>query len=103
MKKVSNLEEMQKKAKHELKINSNRLLKECEEAEIPIFIAYFIPGEGYVYQGLLPEEIGTENVSSEYGRFTEFLKTCIGFNQADVKPIIKLNSSEDKAMDESEE
>lgn len=78
-------------AHHNIKITTNQLIKHCKNAEIPMFLTYYIPGTGYVYQGLFPEDIDTPNVESEFGRFVEFLKTCVKFNQEDYKPVIKLN------------
>ena len=38
----------------------------------------------------LPEEIDKPEVESEFGRFKEFLRTCMAFNKEDFKPTIKL-------------
>ncbi len=68
---------------HDLKILLNRVVKDCAENAIPIFIAFYSPNDGYVYNGVLPEEIDDEeiDVSSEYGKFFEFLRICIGYNK----------------------
>lgn len=63
---------------HEIKISANRLVREAGNAGIPIFVAYYSETEGYVFNGMLPEELGVE---SQYGKFNEFMRTCIGFNK----------------------
>lgn len=76
---------------HDIKILSNQLFKLCQENQIPFFLTYYHPAVGYQYNGLFPEEIDSENVSSEYFRFVEFLKIVVNFNKEDYKPIIKKN------------
>lgn len=66
---------------HDLKIQINKLVKECEDHGIPIFVAFYSDVEKYFFQGLMPEEIGTPEVASQYGKFDEFFKTCVGFNK----------------------
>lgn len=102
MDKITNAEDGLKQVKHDIKIGINRLLKDCEQAEIPIFLTYYLPGVGYVYHGLFPEEMQSEQLQSEYGRFSEFLKTCISFNKEDYKPVIKINSSRQDTAEERE-
>lgn len=89
---VSNEEELKGspvKRAHDVKIGVNNLVKIAEESNIPIFIAYYAPGKGYVYDGLFPEELEEEDLKSQYGKFMKFLKVCIDFNRQDYKPIIK--------------
>lgn len=74
--------------KHEAKIMTNQYIKKCQEMEIPVFVAYFIPGKGYQYNAYFPEEIGTQEIKSEYGKFNEFLRVCIDFNKEDYFPHI---------------
>lgn len=83
-----------KQAVHDMKIGINRVIKDAQEAEVPIFIAYYSPSQGYIYNALFPEEIGTKEAESEYGRFLDFLKTCVGFNREDYKPVIKVSKGE---------
>ncbi len=68
---------------HNLKILINQVVKDCDKNGIPIFIAFYSPNEGYVYNGVLPEEIVSDevDVSSQYGKFYAFLRTCIGYNK----------------------
>lgn len=68
---------------HELKIALNKLVREAGAAGIPIFTAYYSQDEGYVFNGMLPEEIGTDSVKSEYGRFDQFMRICLDFNKED--------------------
>lgn len=80
-------------ATHTIKIMTNQLIKECERAKVPVFVAYHVrdaKGRGkYQYNAVLPEEVG---VNSEYGKFQEFLKTCLGFNKEDyLSPEIREN------------
>lgn len=63
---------------HDLRININRMVKECGENDIPIFVAYYGEHEGWVYNAIFPEETSHEE---EYGKFTEFLATVIGWNK----------------------
>ena len=72
-------------ATHDIKITTSQLVRKCENAKIPCFVAYLVPGKGYQYNAVLPEEIGVE---SEYGKFQQFLKTCLDFNRADYFPSI---------------
>lgn len=71
---------------HDVKINTNRLVKLAEDCQIPIFVAYYDPHKGYQYDGVLPEEVKTEDVQGEYGRFIEFMRICINFNAEDQVP-----------------
>ena len=99
MKKITNLNETNdineiKKRAHQIKISSNQLVKLAEDSQIPIFVAYYDPQKGYQYNGVFPEELDAEDLASEYGRFYEFLRVCIGFNKADLMPQMK-KSEED--------
>lgn len=82
---------------HQIKISSNQLVKLAEDSQIPIFVAYYDPQKGYQYNGVFPEELDAEDLASEYGRFYEFLRVCIGFNKADLMPQMK--SSEEGLSD----
>lgn len=77
------------KRAHDVKIGVNSLIKTAEESKIPIFIAYYAPGKGYVYDGLFPEELEEDDLKEQYGKFFKFLQVCIDFNKKDYKPIIK--------------
>lgn len=79
------------KRSHAVKIEVNNLMKIAEENKIPIFISYYAPGKGYVYDGLFPEEIESPDLYEQYGKFMKFLKVCIDFNKDDYKPVIKSN------------
>ena len=73
------------KRTHDVKIEVNNLMKIANDSKIPIFVAYYAPGKGYIYDGLFPEEIED----------AEDLKVCIDFNKEDYKPIIKSIDSSD--------
>lgn len=74
---------------HELRININRMIKECEENDIPIFVAYLGEHEGWVYNAIFPEETSHDE---ETGKFTEFLATVIGWNkEKSLKQIVVRN------------
>lgn len=80
---------------HEAKIAINAFTKKFEELGIPVFIAAYT-GEsgkldGYVYDAVLPEEIGTEKCESQYQRFMQFIKVVIDFNKEDYMPYVKIN------------
>ena len=79
------------KRTHDVKIGVNNLVKIAEESKIPIFIAYYAPGKGYVYDGLLPQELESADLIDQYDRFWKFLQLCIDFNKDDYKPVIKSN------------
>ena len=76
---------------HEMHMRTKDLYRFCETHGIPIFIAYYLQNKGYQYKGLFPEEINTEEVLSEYGKFKQFLKVVIDFNEDYYKPQIKKN------------
>lgn len=82
------------KRSHAVKIATNQLVKIAEDNDIPIFIAYYDPSRGYQYNGIFPEEIGTPDIASQYDRFLEFLKVCIGFNKEDNIPTIRKKEEE---------
>lgn len=63
---------------HGLRININRIVKECEENGIPIFIAYLGEHEGWVYNAVFPEEVGE---TEEFGKFNDFLRIVIGWDR----------------------
>jgi hypothetical protein len=73
---------------HKIKILANQLVRECEIAKIPIFLSYYVPGKGYQYNALLPEEIG-EDMKGEYNKFKRFLQVCVDFNKEDYFPKIQ--------------
>lgn len=82
------------KRTHAIKIEVNSLMKIATEANIPIFVAYYAPGKGYVYDGMLPEELAADDLKEQYGKFMKFLQVCIDFNKADYKPVIKSNKED---------
>lgn len=63
---------------HNLRIQINRMVKECGENGIPIFTAYYGEHEGWVYNAIFPEEVGCEK---EYGKFNKFLAIVIGWDK----------------------
>lgn len=63
---------------HDLRINLNRIVKECGENGIPIFTAYYGEHEGWVYNAIFPEEVG---LLKEYGKFNKFLAIVIGWDK----------------------
>ena len=68
---------------HTLKISVNDMVKNAKENGVPMFIAYYSPTDGYVFNGVLPEEIINEDadVSSEYGKFNAFMRICMNYNR----------------------
>ena len=76
---------------HDAKIAMNALTKRFEALEIPMFVALYSGSEGYIYDAVLPEEIGKDSCSSEYGRFLKFLQVVIDFNKEDYIPIVKIS------------
>lgn len=87
--KVSNMDEKDSNnLNHNIKMAAKSFCRECENNNIPVFVAYYLPEKGYQYRATFPEEIGTPEVESEYGKFKEFLKVCIGFNKEDYFPHI---------------
>lgn len=84
---VGNIEEKPTNEQcHHINVEANRFCKECKDAEIPVFVAYYLPQKGYKYKSVFPEEIETNELKSEYGKFKEFLKVCIDFNKEDYLP-----------------
>ena len=73
---------------HKINMSAKKFYRECEDNNIPVFVSYYLPGKGYQYKAKFPEEIATPEVQSEYGKFKEFLKVCIGFNKEDYFPHI---------------
>ena len=74
---------------HDLRININRMVKECEENDIPIFIAYFGEHEGWVYNAILPEETSH---TEEYGKFNKFLAIVIDWDKEEELAQIKVRN-----------
>ena len=76
---------------HKIKIDATRVVRECKEAGIPIFLTYYVPPneeEGrkkgyYDYIAVLPPEIDDPSVQSETDRFNRFLETTLDFNKDD--------------------
>jgi len=81
---------------HEVKIAINTLMKKFEELGLPAFIAVYVGSEGkndgYLYDTVLPEEIGKDTCPSQYGRFLKFLQIVIDFNKEDYIPTISLKN-----------
>lgn len=63
---------------HDLRIQINRMVKECGENGIPIFTAYYGEHEGWVYNAIFPEEVGCDK---EAGKFNKFLAIVIGWDK----------------------
>ena len=74
---------------HKVLLAGKQFIKTAEEKGIPALAIYYIPGKGYKYQGILPQELENEEVSSEYDKFKEFLRLIIGFNKEDYLPPLK--------------
>lgn len=73
---------------HSINMAAKAFCRTCTEQNIPVFVCYYIPGKGYKYRATFPEEIDTPEVSSQFGKFKEFLRVCIGFNKKDYLPNI---------------
>lgn len=69
------------------KVNDSmsNFVKEMKEIDAPCFVAVLIPGKGYKYQMLMPEEIENEKpeIVECYGKFNKFLQVCLDFNKED--------------------
>jgi len=95
----SNADELEQKSafetpsQHNIKIEANALVKKARDAGIPSFISFYIPGQGYFYNGIWPEEIeekkGRASVSDQDGRFLAFLQVCADYNIADEMPRVR--------------
>ena len=70
--------------KNDIKKTIENLTNDLAESGYPSFVAVYVPGSGYQYSAILPEEINI-NISSTETKFNEFLKTVIGFNKEDYK------------------
>lgn len=81
----------QSEKEHYINMLSKDFIRKCEECGIPAFLAYYLPIKGYRYKAIFPEEIDNENVQSEYGKFNQFLKVCLGFNRKDYETTINTN------------
>lgn len=69
---------------HNIRIAANQLVKECQDAGIPMFFAYYLPDKGYQYAAMFPEEMpDRENLKSEHNKFKKFLQVIIDFNKED--------------------
>lgn len=79
-------EPLAKDGAHNIKIRTNRFIKEAKEDGIPVFVAYYLPETGYRYGVVLPEDCG-EPFKSECEKFVEFAKVCIGFNKTAFKQV----------------
>lgn len=87
-KKIDNVDENAGESHHGINMAAKNLCRDCGDMGIPVFVAYYLPGKGYKYRATFPEEIATPEVQSQYGKFKEFLKVCIGFNKEDYFPKI---------------
>ena len=75
---------------HAIKIALNQLVRDAGKAGIPILTIYFsLEDNGYVFNGILPEELGLEELKPQYGRFDDFLRICMGFNKEDAIKAVK--------------
>lgn len=72
---------------HDLRININRIVKECEENDIPIFVAYYGEHEGWVYNAVFPEETGHE---TEAKKFNKFLAIVIDWDKESALTKVKV-------------
>lgn len=81
--------EMDNNIYHEINLEAKNFYKKCFRNNVPVFISYYIPNKGYQYRTAFPEEIGTEEVASQYGKFKKFLQICIDFNKKDYEPQIQ--------------
>lgn len=88
---------------HNMKIASNDFVKKAKENRIPALTIYYDPKNGYKYNGIFPEEIGSEELKSQYGRFYEFMRVCLSFNQDDYVPVVKCGKKNDKSDTSYEE
>jgi len=68
---------------HRVKMAAKAFVRDLESEGIPSFVAYYLPGKGYKYRATFPEEIGSEELESEFGKFKKFLQVCIDFNKED--------------------
>lgn len=59
---------------------SDQLFQLAEESNIPIFITYYSPQQGYQYTSIIPEETDTEDVFLEMQKFNKFVKVCKDLN-----------------------
>ena len=91
---------------HVLKTTFNAIAKEAKKQGVPFFAAYYSETEGYVFNGVLPEEIlePTPDVESQYGKFAEFMKTCMGYNKEEFlgSEVIKTYGSKNPIGDAEE-
>lgn len=60
---------------------SDQLFHLAEESNIPIFITYYSPQQGYQYTSVLPEEKDKEDVYLEMQKFNKFVKVCMDLNE----------------------
>lgn len=83
-------EEMEDTSPREVNAKAKELLNTCKDADVPVFIAYYLAEKGYKYKALLPEEIMNQekSLTSEYGKFAAFLRVVMDFNKADYLPQI---------------
>ena len=76
-------------SEHSFKIKANKLVRDAAASKIPVFVAYYSQNEDkYIYNGMLPEEVGCE---SQYGKFYEFLRLCMNFNKDETIKLIKIS------------
>lgn len=88
--KIKELTDVRDRA-HFAKLKMNTFIRQLTLANIPSFVAVYIPGKGYQYNAVFPEELEMNDCDSECGKFNEFLKTCINFNKENYLPHIQDN------------
>ena len=71
---------------HRITLETKKFVKDCAESDVPVFVAYYLPGKGLKYRAILPDELQMAGLED---KFNEFLKVAITFDKNEYFPTIE--------------
>lgn len=87
---------------HSVRIASNQLVKQCQDAGIPMFFCFYLPEKGYQYAAIFPEEMPErDNLKSQNHKFKRFLQAVIDFDKKQY--MTHISEMQSKFTEEDEE
>ena len=87
-----NLDETLAQRNHRITLTTKRFVKDCADSDVPVFVAYYLPGKGLKYRAILPDELEMPAKEVE-DKFNEFLKVVVGFDKEEYFPTIENKKS----------
>jgi len=82
---------------HDFNIKIRNLVKECEDAKIPIFVAYYLNDKGFKYRATLPQEVGITEIENKEvcNKFKKFLQVVMNYDKNDYLPNFEKTQKDD--------